>query len=299
MAPLLREVIFILTFIHVFLHVADCVKVILGDPFIFPVNCEPGESGTMLRVFKDGSTSEVATCHSGKWTVKMYKDRMMINSSKIGFNRTVYNDGGVYELNISKPTDPVQLEVVAAWNVSVVEDETVTLPCHFETTGKTGLTAVWEKNGKSLCVKNSRSDGCSGTPDRLSMSTDWFTHGNLSLTVARVQPGDRGDYFCYVQDEHRNHSGNPAAVRLTVREKKAHQITTPATPVNQTQSCSEQTKPWKISTLVVSVFLLVAVALLVILFFWSHFKSGCDFRKLYKLVGSQHTSQPNEATTTV
>ncbi|MEQ2219677.1 hypothetical protein XENOCAPTIV_021808 [Xenoophorus captivus] len=295
MAPLLREVFFTLTFIHVFLHVADCVKVILGDQFIFPVNCEPGESGTLLRVFGHNDISEVATCHSGKWTVKMYKDRMMINSSKIGFNRTVYDDGGVYEL---KPKDLVQLEVVAAWKVSVVEDETVILPCNFKTTGKAGLIVVWEKNGKPLCVKN-RSDGCSGPPDRLSMSTDWFTHGDLSLTVARVQPEDRGDYFCYVQDEHRNHSGNPAAVRLAVREKKAHQVTTPATPVNQTQSCSEQIEPWKTSTLVVGVFLLVAVALLVIRCFWSHFKSGCDFRTFYTLVGSQHTSQPNEATTTV
>ncbi|MEQ2264279.1 hypothetical protein XENORESO_017799 [Xenotaenia resolanae] len=237
MAPLLREVFFTLTFIHVFLHVADCVKVIVGDPFKFPVNCEPGESGTLLRVFGHNDISEVATCHSGKWTVKMYKDRMMINSSKIGFNRTEYNDGGVYELRFSKPKDLVQLEVVAAWKVSVVEDETVTLPCYFKTTGKAGLTVVWEKNGKPLCVKNSRSDGCSGTSDRLSMSTDWFTHGNLSLTVARVQPGDRGDYFCYVQNEHRNHSGNPAVVRLAVREKKAHQITTPATPVNVSELC--------------------------------------------------------------
>ncbi|MED6269250.1 hypothetical protein CHARACLAT_031250 [Characodon lateralis] len=298
MPPLLREVFFTLTFIHVFLHVADCVKVILGDRFIFPVNCEPGESGTLQRVFGHNHISEVATCHSGKWTVKMYKDRMMINSSKIGFNRTVYNDGGVYELNISKPKDPVQLEVVAALNVSVVEDESVILPCHVKTTGKAGLTVVWEKNERPLCVKNSRSDGCSGTPDRLSMSTDWFTHGDLSLTVARLQPGDRGDYFCYVQDEHGNPSGNPAAVRLAVSEKRAHQTTTPATPVNQTQSCSEQTEPWKIATLVV-VFLLVVVALVVILCFWSHFKSGCAFRKCYKLVGSQHTSQPNEATTTV
>ncbi|MEQ2298182.1 hypothetical protein AMECASPLE_002578 [Ameca splendens] len=257
MAPLLREVFFTLTFIHVFLHVADCVKVILGDQFIFPVNCESGESGTLLRVFGH-STSEVATCHSGKWTVKMYKDRMMINSSKIGFNRTVYNDGGVYELRFSKPKDPVQLEVVTAWRVSVVEDETVILPCNFKTTGRTGLTVVWEKNGKRLYVKN-RSDGGTGPPDRLSMSTDWFTHGDLSLTVARVQPEDRGDYFCYVQDEHGNHSGNPTAVRLTVTEKKAHQVITSATPVNQTQSCSEQIKPWKTSTLVVSVFLLVAV----------------------------------------
>ncbi|KAK5607601.1 hypothetical protein CRENBAI_013973 [Crenichthys baileyi] len=292
----LKEVFLTLTFIHVFLHVADCVKVILGDQFIFPVNCEPGESGKLLRVFGQNDISEVAAYQREQWTVKMYKDRMMINSSKIGFNHTVYNDGGLYELRCSKSEESVQLEVVAARKVSAVEDETVILPCYFVTTGKTGLNVAWLKNEKPLCVKNSRPDCSSGTPHRLSVSTDWFIHGDLSLTVASVQPGDHGDYFCYVQDEHRNHSVNPAAVRLTVREKKAHQIPTTATPVNQTQSCSEQTEPWKRSTLVVGVFLMVAVTLF-ILCFWRHFKSGCDFRKLYELVGSQHTSQPNEATT--
>uniref|UniRef100_A0A3P9NJB2 Ig-like domain-containing protein n=1 Tax=Poecilia reticulata TaxID=8081 RepID=A0A3P9NJB2_POERE len=114
----------------------------------------------------------------------------------------------------------------------------VTLPCYVKTTGNTGLTGRWEKNGKPLCVKNFDSDGCSGTPaDRLTVSTDWFTNGDLSLTIEGTQPEDSGDYFCYTQDRRGKQSGNPAAVRLTVTEKKSHQMITSSTANYHIRKC--------------------------------------------------------------
>ncbi|XP_038161155.1 uncharacterized protein LOC119796600 [Cyprinodon tularosa] len=234
-------------FLALCLNVVSCMKVILGDQFIFPISCEPEESGTLLRVLGQGGTLTLATFQSGEWSVIKHRDRVNIQSSRIIFTNVLYADGGIYELSCSKSDNKreerFQLEVVLAWEASVAKDETVLLPCYFETTGKNGLTVQWEKNGHPLCVNSP--DGCTRKPgERLSVSRDWSTHGNLSLTVENVQPGDSGDYFCYVQDQHGKQSGNPAAVRLTVQVGN---------------SCNEQIKSWKTSTIVLIMLLLFFV----------------------------------------
>ncbi|XP_008433350.1 uncharacterized protein LOC103480246 [Poecilia reticulata] len=282
------------------LHAADCMKVIVGDRFEFPVNCEPGESGTLLRDLGDEGTRQVATYQSGQWTVsREYRDRMKTNLSKTVLTRALYNDEGIYELTCSKSgIQRVQLEVVFASERSVTQGNNVTLPCYVKTTGNTGLTGRWEKNGKPLCVKNFDSDGCSGTPaDRLTVSTDWFTNGDLSLTIEGTQPEDSGDYFCYTQDRRGKQSGNPAAVRLTVTEKKSHQMITSSTaaPGNETQSCAEHAQPWQISTWVLAVILLLVA--LFALCLWRRGKRNCDSGKLYELLQRRcHDSNPTEAT---
>lgn len=50
---------------------------------------------------------------------------------------------------------------------------------------------------------------------RLSLSEDWVSHGNFSLTLKQAQKDDQGDYFCYIQDE------VVIAVRLTVTSQRS------------------------------------------------------------------------------
>ncbi|XP_032439940.1 uncharacterized protein LOC116733260 [Xiphophorus hellerii] len=255
-----------LFFLAVRLHATDCMTVIVGDQVEFPVNCEPGETGTLLRDLVDEGPRQVAACQSGQWTAsREYRDRMKSNLSKIVLTGVLFTDGGIYEMTCSKSgTKRVQLEVVFAVERSVTRDDNVTLPCYYKTIGGTGLTGWWEKNGK-VCVKNSISEECSGTPaDRLTVSTDWITNGDHSLTIVRVQPEDGGDYFCYTQDGKQSKSGTPAAVKLTVTEKNSHQMinNSTAAPRNQTNSSAELTQPWQIST-----WVLAAILLLVALYY--------------------------------
>uniref|UniRef100_A0A3B3XJ98 Ig-like domain-containing protein n=1 Tax=Poecilia mexicana TaxID=48701 RepID=A0A3B3XJ98_9TELE len=228
-------------FLAVRLRAADCAKVIVGDPFKIPISCEPGR---LLRDLGDDGTREIATGQSGQWKVSREedRDRIKIDSSNIVFTHTLYTDGGIYELTCSTSgtKETIQLEVVVASEKSVTQGDKVTLPCYFKTIRGTGLPGWWERNGNE-------------TPaDRLTVSTDWITTGDLSLTIDGAQPEDSGDYFCYTQDGKR--SGNPAAVRLTVTEKKSHQI------------ISSTAAPGNIFTWVLAAILLVLIVAL--LYLW-------------------------------
>ncbi|XP_043954066.1 uncharacterized protein LOC122820577 [Gambusia affinis] len=279
--------------------VADSVKAIVGDQLKVPVNCEPGESVTLQRVMLHGPR-DVATDQSGQWKVSRKEDRGRIElDSYIVFTRTFYTDEGTYEVTCSKSgtKETIQVKVVLASKVSVTRGDTVTLPCYGRTKEGKGLPGRWEKNGKPLCVKNSYK-GCSGTPaDGLTVSTDWITNGDLSLTIEGVQPEDGGVYFCYIKDGEESKSGTPAAVRLTVTEKMTHQmISSTAAPGNQTQSSAELTRPWQISTWVLLVILVALLVLLLCL--WRSGKIRCDSGKVYEAVnGNFNASNSGEATT--
>ncbi|XP_027894892.1 uncharacterized protein LOC114157919 [Xiphophorus couchianus] len=281
--------------------VANSFKAIVGDQLKVNGNCEPDESVRLQRVTLDGPR-DVATDQGGQWQVSREEDRGRIkrDSSYIVFSPTLYTDEGTYEVTCSKSgTKTIQVKVFSASKVSVTRGDTVTLPCYGRTKEGTGLTGRWEKNGEPLCVKNSISEGCSGTPaDRLTVSADWITNGDLSLTIEGAQPEDGGDYFCYIQDGKQSKSENPAAYRLTVTEKMTHQMinNSTAAPRNQTQSCAELTQPWQISTGV-----LTAILLLVALFYLCRCgKNRCDSGKLYELVHrSCHASNSGEDTTGV
>ncbi|XP_038161181.1 uncharacterized protein LOC119796625 [Cyprinodon tularosa] len=272
MAPQ-RSGLSFLIFISFCLHVAaEGMDVIVGDGFTFPESCDPGESGELLAE-KKSDPLKVASCEDGQWTVSAeYRDRVKI-SEKIVFTHTVFTDGGaVYTLKCSgkEKGELLQLKVVFAHEMQVKQGEKAVLPCYFETSGKTDLSAVWKKEGKPLCVKN-----CShSSEDRLSVSGSWSTDGNLSLTIREVQPGDYGDYFCYNKDQ----PGMPAAVRL--KEKKSDRKTTASPEHHQTQSCSEQIHPWKISTGILAGILLITLILL----FLVCCLSGFEFRKLGELL---------------
>ncbi|XP_043954065.1 uncharacterized protein LOC122820576 [Gambusia affinis] len=281
-----------LFFLAVRLHAMDCMTVIVGDQVELPMNCESGETGTLQQDLGDEGLREVATYQSDQWKVNNeYRDWMKSNLSKIVLTGVQFTDGGMYTVSCSTSgRKSVQLEVVYAVEKSVTEGDDATLQCYYKTHRKRDLTGRWEKNGKPLCVKNSNYEECS---DRLNVSTNWSTNGNLSLTIEGVQPEDGGDYFCYIEVGTKR-SGTPAAVRLTVTEKMTSTAAT-APPRNQTQSCAELTRPWQIATWVLLVILLLVA--LVFLYFWCRAKIRCDSGKLYKLVHRRcHASNSSQPT---
>ena len=219
-------------------NVVESLRVILGELLVFPENCDMNESGSLEHIYSPQVSREVATYSDGVWTPgRDYRDRISVGSSVV-FSRTVYNDNGkAYALTCRdllgrSREKTVQLEVVVASEVTVTEGETAVLHCYYETTGKTGLSVLWKKNGTVLVKREFGSDGGSGTADgRLSVSPDGFSDGDLSLTVKEVQLDDGGDYFCYVGGKDAERS-NPAVVRMTVSGRNQHQFTSTSPPAH-------------------------------------------------------------------
>uniref|UniRef100_A0A669CUM5 Ig-like domain-containing protein n=1 Tax=Oreochromis niloticus TaxID=8128 RepID=A0A669CUM5_ORENI len=135
------------------------------------------------------------------FSVAVYRERIGKNSSVV-FNPAVYTDTGVYELRCGDRRVDVQVKVVMSSERCVSEGDAVSLPCYFSTTGK----ARWSRNSWEVT---------GAAEGRLSLSPDWVSHGNFSLTLKQAQKDDQGDYFCYIQDE------VVIAVRLTVTGQRS------------------------------------------------------------------------------
>ncbi|CAI5671581.1 uncharacterized protein LOC102076570 [Oreochromis niloticus] len=191
------------------------VRVILGDAFTLPENCQTDEQGDLYRLDLYGTPEvKVAAHKQGLWTpTEVYRERIGKNSSVV-FNPAVYTDTGVYELRCGDRRVDVQVKVVMSSERCVSEGDAVSLPCYFSTTGKARWSVRWEKNGEEVLKRNSW-EVTGAAEGRLSLSPDWVSHGNFSLTLKQAQKDDQGDYFCYIQDE------VVIAVRLTVTGQRS------------------------------------------------------------------------------
>ncbi|XP_030609948.1 uncharacterized protein LOC115797501 [Archocentrus centrarchus] len=216
------------------------VKVILGDPFTLPENCKSDEEGTLRQ--EQPQSRQVAAHRLGVWIPEeSFKDRIN-QSSSVVFNRAVYTDSGVYVLACGGRVVHIQVEVVVSSDASAKEGEAVSLPCYFSTTAGTCWSVSWAKDGEvvlhwhSCDVKSNWA-----ADDRLSLSADWLSHGDLSLNLQQTRKNDEANYFCFIQKEGREkQKGNPAAVKLKVHERSPDQITLtppppPASPAQKTR----------------------------------------------------------------
>uniref|UniRef100_A0A669E9E0 Ig-like domain-containing protein n=1 Tax=Oreochromis niloticus TaxID=8128 RepID=A0A669E9E0_ORENI len=99
--------------------------------------------------------------------------------------------------------------------VVVDEGEDATLPCRSITAGQRVKSAQWRRDGEVVLGLNPpQVTYGNGFESRVSVPSDWYQRGDLSLSIKRVQLRDRGVYFCDVDKTERHRS----AVRLRVRE---------------------------------------------------------------------------------
>lgn len=114
------------------------VKVMLGDSFILPGNCESEEDGKLRQI--QLQSRDVAAHRHGVWRPEeSFRDRMSPNSSPV-FNRSVYTDSGVYGFMCGgREVSAVHVEVVVFSETSVTEGEASSLSCYYPTTAGAGL----------------------------------------------------------------------------------------------------------------------------------------------------------------
>lgn len=210
------------------------VKVILGDSFTLPRNCPTDVEGKLRQT--EPQSRHVASHRHGVWTPEeSFRDRISPNSSVV-FNRSVYTDSGGYVFMCGgRDVSAVHVEVVVVSESSVTEGDEVSLPCYHATTAGTCWFVRWVKDGKDVLRRDSCGGNSNGTADdRLSLSADWFSHGDLSLNLQRARREDQGDYFCYIQKELPSFEqrGTPAAVRLKVSESSPDPTTSTPPPTS-------------------------------------------------------------------
>lgn len=209
------------------------VKVILGDSFTLPRNCPTDVEGKLRQT--EPQSRHVASHRHGVWTPEeSFRDRISPNSSVV-FNRSVYTDSGVYVFVCGRRVvSEVQVEVFVFSESSVTEGEARSLSCYYPTIDGTCWSVRWVKDRKDVLRRDSCGGNSNGTADdRLSLSADWFSHGDLSLNLQRARREDQGDYFCYIQKEGRaEQRGTPAAARLKVSESSPDPTTSTPPPTS-------------------------------------------------------------------
>lgn len=208
-------------------------KVILGGSFTLPVNCRSDEEGTLLKHESPTSSRTVAAHRSGVWIPEeSFKDRIKQNFSLV-FDRAVCTDSGVYVLKCGGREVDFQVEVVMSSDKTVKEGEAVRLPCHYLTiAADTCWTVRWAKGREDVLRWSSCDDKSNWTADdRLSLSANWLSHGDLSLNLQPARKDDEGDYFCFIKAKGgRYQNGIPGAASLEVSERSPDQITSTSPP---------------------------------------------------------------------
>ncbi|XP_008433382.2 uncharacterized protein LOC103480269 [Poecilia reticulata] len=191
--------------------------------------------------------------------VEEYSLRLNISSSGIFLKNVNYNDNGHYEIICGGNMRIIQLKVVFISSIPAAEGETTKLSC-FSLTQDVKFVQ-WETNGQRVIrVDHFGNVEYGGRfTDRVSLSPDWRSVGDLSLILKRVQLEDQGDYYCYVQKDSEER-GDPAAWRLRVQQERPS-IKTSTTQPQLTQRPPAHKEPLCID---IPVFIIITVLTLVV-----------------------------------
>jgi len=216
------------------------IDVVLGDSVKFPgtVNCS-SEKFKLIHQRKDVRPLTVATFVNGHWEPEeKHRDRFQSSPSDIILTRVNYNDNGAYEFTCGGEVVLIislQVSIISNNNISGSEGGTVKLPCYLLTAGQTVESVWWEMNNKPVIKLNTSNGNITygmGFDGRVSLPSDWKSTGDCSLTLERVQPEDRGDYFCFVQKKIKER-GTPAVTRLTLHPNPITTSTPPTASVSR------------------------------------------------------------------
>ncbi|XP_023254523.1 uncharacterized protein LOC111649016 [Seriola lalandi dorsalis] len=184
-------------------------------------NCSDGEL-KLDRRLKDDQPMEVARRVHGVWLpAESYKGRVENDSSAgILLKHVNFNDMGWYEFTCNGSSSfLISVKVVQITEVSMSVEEAVTLPCHSSTNDEPVKFIRWQRGAERVLEMNVSSGNTTygtGLEGRVSLSSEWRSHGNLSLTVMRTGPEDGRLYSCFVGYESGNREmENPAVVRVS------------------------------------------------------------------------------------
>ncbi|XP_029941057.1 uncharacterized protein LOC115383126 [Salarias fasciatus] len=152
------------------------------------------------------------------------------------------NDAGLYELTCNDRVETLmELQLFFPVETVSAEGQTVDLPCHSVTLGRSVESVKWEKSSGQVVLEV---DGLSGswTPgeefqgSRLSVSRDWKETGDLSLRM-EVKEEHGGLFFCSVTEG--RVKTLKAAVRLTVRPNITDPESSETSEQPQESHCAE------------------------------------------------------------
>ncbi|XP_078132380.1 uncharacterized protein LOC144534356 [Sander vitreus] len=220
----------------------------LGDSVTLTAS-EECENWKVIHRLKDDRALDVATSVDGVWMMHESSRVRIERGSKLSvvLTRVNYNDNGFYEFTCgSRVVTTIRLEVFLPFDISVTEGEQVKLPCHSYTADKPAKPIRWEKDGELVYERQQPSGeiryGTGFKGRNVSLSPNWYSIGDLSLTLGRAQPEDEGVYVCYTDRPERT-KGEPAAVRVKITTKRnPDQITCAPQIVPRTQNATEENK---------------------------------------------------------
>lgn len=221
--------VFMLLLFYRVLHTSGkLVYAFLGDSVDLSPNCT--EERFSLVHSSTQMSDTVADRISGRWMQGgKYRSRTEHSASSLFLLRVNYNDQGWYESKCGSSSfiPVIKLRVFVA-SLSVTVKETLKLPCHSLTAGKTFESISWERNGKVVIKLHVSSDEISygtGFDGRVSVPSDWYSEGDLSLTVDKAELEDGGDYFCHVLHKGERDRKVVDAVRVNIIKRKAYDQT--------------------------------------------------------------------------
>ncbi|GLD64632.1 uncharacterized protein AKAME5_001616800 [Lates japonicus] len=186
--------------------------------------CSAGESLALIRLLKDDSYRDVAKLLNGDWMPEeKYRHRIENHSAThVVLTDVNFGDDGLYEFTCAgSRVDGIRLQVFVCPQVPVPAGGTVELSAHFRDIAKPIRSVRWERDGE-LVLELDWSTGKirygARFQGRASLSPDWKSNGDLTLSLKRVRLEDAGIYICKVLFEDHDERGDPAALNLTVTE---------------------------------------------------------------------------------
>lgn len=209
------------------------LSVFLGDSVILSASqsCGDGEQLKLTHLLKDDRPKEMGAVVNGVWmTEKEYKDRL-VHISNRSFNLTNinYNDKGLYEFTCAGRVllPLIQLDVFVLYEVETDGKTAIKLNFHFVTAGEHDVNFISLERNKTRVAGMNLSSGevsyGTGSEGAVSVSPDWFSHGDLSLIIKKPQPKDQGDYFMTLQEKD-GKTRDAAAVRLKFKERNSGSV---------------------------------------------------------------------------
>ncbi|KAF1380883.1 hypothetical protein PFLUV_G00168660 [Perca fluviatilis] len=257
------------------LALGEDISAYLGDSVTLNAS-EECDKFILIHRLTDDTPVTVANYVDDVWKPHgSYGDRTEHRSSiSVRLTRINYNDNGHFEFTCgSRVVTTIQLKVFEIFNISVTEGEQVTLPYHFYTADKPAKPIRWKKDGELVFEQQQPSGeiryGTGFKGRNVSLSPDWYSNGDLSLTFGRAQPEDEGVYICYT-DGQRTRGDRAVRVKITTK-RNPDQITCAPQIVPPSQGVPQDN--WAIvGKIAVGVF--VALILLIPLGWW--LKSRCS-----------------------